>query len=125
MTTLMENKSLNNSVLALSENVVFEKLTIKELINLTHNTDNGFAIIRSREELINRGKDNIQLRISIKKTCKAAISDMEILLKRYDCESNTDKKTTKLYKNKFLNIVSLSDKLQLEWQKHDLLLKRP
>ena len=123
MTTLMEYKTLNDRILAYSENVVFEKLTAQELIELALSTSNDFTTISSRQELINRGKDNIQLRITIKKLCKIAISDLEVLLKRFDSENNTDKKTAKLYKNQFLNTISLLDKLQLEWQKYDLALK--
>lgn len=124
MTTLMEYKTLSDEVLVPAENFLIEKLSIKELIDLALNTDNDFTVVRSRQELISRGKDNIQTRITIKKTCKTAISDLEVLLKRFDCETNTDKATAKLYKNKFLNIVSLLDKLQLGWQKHDLFLQR-
>jgi hypothetical protein len=120
----MEYKTLNNEVLTFPENILIEKLSVQELINLALDTDNDFTIIKSRQELIGRGKDNIQIRITIKKTCKSAINDLEVLLKRFDCESNADKKNTKLYKTKFLNTLSLVDKLQLEWQKHDLSLKR-
>ncbi len=123
MTTLVEYKTLNDRILAYSENVVFEKLTVQELVELAFKPGNDFTIISSRQELINRGKDSIQLRIAIKKLCKITISDLEVLLKRFDPENNTDKKTAKLYKNQFLNTISLLDKLQLEWQKHDLVLK--
>ena len=123
MATLMEYKTLNNKAITLAENIVIEELTLQELVELALDSSNDFAIASSRQELINRGKDNIQHRITIKKTCKLVINDLETLLKRFDSESTADKKTTKLYKNKFLNTVSLLDKLQLEWQKHDLLLK--
>lgn len=124
MTTLMEPKTLNNCILAYSENIVFEKLTAQELIELALKPGNDLTVTSSRQELITRGKDNIQLRIAIKKSCKTAISDLEMVLKRFDFENNTDKKTVKSYKNQFLNVISLLDKLQLEWQKHDLALKR-
>ena len=124
MTTLMEYKTVNNDVLIFPENILIEKLSVPELINLILDADNDLIAVKFRQELINRGKDNIQLRITIKKTCKTAISDLETLLKRFDSGSVADKKNTKLYKNKFLNTVSLLDKLQLEWQKHDLILKR-
>ncbi len=123
MTTLMEYKTVSK-VIPLGENVLIEELSIQELIDLTLENANDFTIVRSRQELISRGKDNIHLRITIKKTCKSTLSDLEVLLKRFDCESNADKKITKLYKNKFLNTLSLLDKLQLEWQKHDLVLQR-
>ena len=122
MTTLMEYKVLDDKVLSFSTDLLLEKLSVQELIDLALATDNDFAIIRSRQELINRGKDNIQARIAIRKTCKSIINDLENLLKKLDCESNKDKKTTKIYKGKFLSTISLSDKLQLEWQKHDLVL---
>ncbi len=124
MTTLMEHKTLNNEVLTFPENVLIEKLSIQELIDLALDTDNDFIIVRSRQELISRGKNNIQLRITIKKTCKLVINNLEALLKRFDSESTADKKAAKLYKNRFLNTLSLVDKLQLEWQKYDLTLKR-
>ncbi len=124
MTTLMEYKTLNNEVLYLAENSLVEKLSVQELIDLILDTDNNFAVVRSRQELINRGKDDIKLRITIKKTCKNAISALEVLLKQSDCEASADKNIIKLYKSRFLNLVSLVDKLQLEWQKYDLFLKR-
>ena len=123
MTALMEYKTLNDRILEYSTNIVFEELTVQELIELALNNGSDLTRIRSRQELINRGKDNIQLRITIKKLCKIAISDLEVLLKRFDSENNADKKTAKLYKNQFLNTISLLDKLQLEWQKYDLALK--
>ena len=124
MTTLMEYKTQKDKVLSVSAKDLVEHLSVQELIDLALHADNDFAIASSRKELINRGKDNIQLRITIKKTCKTAINALETLLKTSDGESITDKKTTKLYKNNFLNTISLLDKLQLEWQKHDLILKR-
>ena len=120
----MENKTLNDKVLSVSAKALVEKLSVLELIDLALNTDNDFSLVNSRKELINRGKDDIQLRITIKKTCKTVINDLEALLKKVDSESSIDKKAAKSYKNKFLNTLSLLDKLQLEWQKHDLILKR-
>ncbi len=124
MATLMEPKTLNDKVLSISPDVLIEKLSIQELVDLALDTENNFTVSISRQELINRGKDSIQLRITIKKACKSVIHSLEVLLKKFDCENNTDKNATKLYKNKFLNTLSLSDKLQLEWQKHDLFLQR-
>ena len=124
MTTLMEYKTQNDKVLSVSAKALVEHLSVQELIDLALHADDDFAVVSSRKELINRGKDNIQLRIAIKKTCKTAINNLETLLKTFDSESNTDKKPAKLYKNNFLNTISLLDKLQLEWQKHDLVLKR-
>lgn len=123
MTTLMEYKTLNDKVLSVSSKVLVEQLSVQELIDLVLHSDNDFAIINSRQELISRGKDDIQLRITIKKTCKTTINDQESILKKLDTENNPDKNTIKLYKTKFLNTLSLLDKLQLEWQKHDLFLK--
>ena len=124
MTTLMEYKTQNDKVLSVSAKALVEHLSVQELIDLALHADDDFAVVSSRKELINRGKDDIQLRIAIKKTCKTAINNLETLLKTFDSESSTDKKTAKLYKNNFLNTISLLDKLQLEWQKHDLVLKR-
>ena len=123
MTTLME-QTLNDKVLTVSVNTLTEKLSIQELVDLALDTNNSFTIISSRQELINRGKDNIPLRITIKKACKKIINDLEVSLKRFDCENNIDKNAAKVFKTKFLNTLSLSDKLQLEWQKHDLFLQR-
>ena len=123
MTTLMEYKTHNDKVLSVSAKDLVEHLSIQELIDLALHADNDFTIASSRKELINRGKDNIQLRITIKKTCKTAINDLETLLKTLDSENRADQKAAKLYKNNFLSTISLLDKLQLEWQKHDLLLK--
>ena len=124
MTTLMEYKTLNDKVLSVSPDVLMEKLSVQELVDLALDTENDFTVIKSRQELINRGKDDIQLRITIKKACKSVISSLEVLLKKIDSENNKDKNAAKPYKNKFLNTLSLSDKLQLEWQKYDLFLQR-
>ncbi len=124
MTTLTEYKTVNQKVLALSENIVVENLSIQELIELVLDTSNNQIFTASRQELIGRGKDDIKTRILIKKTCKQAISDLEILLKRFESTNRLDEKNLKFYKTRLLNIVSLLDRLQLEWQKQDLVLKK-
>ena len=124
MTILTEYKTVNQKVLALSENIVVENLSIQELIELVLDTSNNQIFTASRQELIGRGKDDIKTRILIKKTCKQAISDLEILLKRFESTNRLDEKNLKFYKTRLLNIVSLLDRLQLEWQKQDLVLKK-
>ncbi len=88
------------------------------------NNKDEFTTANSRQELINKGKDDIKLRITVKKTCKAAINDLEILLKRFDFTNGLKEKDLKFYRSRFLDAISLLDKLQLAWQKHDLVLKK-
>lgn len=124
MTTLMKYKALEEKVLLVNESPVIEELSIQGLIELVLDTNNTLTITKSRQELIHRGKDDIKLRIAIKKTCKSNISDLEILLKRLESAKGLEEKNSKFYKTRFLNTLSLLDRLQLEWQKHDLALKK-
>ena len=106
-----------------SANFLIEQLSVQQLIDLAiDSSNNGYIGLESRKELISRGKDNIQARIVIKKSCKAAISNLEDIFQTLDKES--DKELVKSFKNKFLTSVSILDWLQLEWQKHDLGLKQ-
>ena len=124
MATLMEYKTLDQKIVSFPENIIIEKLSIQELIELVLDTNSELTFLRSRQELINRGKDDIKLRITIKKTCKTAINDLEVLLKRFDSGNGFREKDLKFYKTRLLNSVSLLDRLQLEWQKCDLALKK-
>ena len=101
---------------------VAESLSIEQLVKYCFDFSNEISSIQFRDELVKRGKDNIQERISIKKLCKRSISEIEILL---NTTNQTDKnESTKELKNRFLSLISIVDRLQLEWQKHDLGLKK-
>lgn len=107
-----------------NENIPLVELSCEDLISLlVEESANGRIGTESRQELINRGKDNIQERITIKKLFKCKIADIEDLLRKLN-EGKNNKKLTSLLQNKFLTVISLVDKLQLEWQKHDISLKR-
>ena len=110
-----EKKKLNS----MDENFLFDQLSIQQLIDLAIDShEDKFVEFESRQELLKRGKDNIQARIIIKKSCKNTIANFEGLLKKISTEKNSA--VIKDFKNKFLSSVSILDKLQLEWQRHDL-----
>lgn len=88
-------------------NFSLEKLSIQQLIDLTVSSYEDVIGFNSRTELIKRGSDNIEIRIAIKKACKATIASHENVVN----------------KSKLLSSISVLDKLQLEWQKQDLVLK--
>lgn len=119
----MENKVIkkeNNT----NANYLVEQLSIQQLIDLTIDShEDEYVGLESRKELIKRGKDNIQTRIMIKKSIKEVIASLENLLKKIAIESN-NKEVVKSFKNKFLNSISVLDKLELEWQKYDLGIKK-
>lgn len=123
MVIAMESKVLKNE--AKFSDVLYEQFSVQQLIDTAvQSLNDEYVQTHIRQELISRGKDNIQVRIAIKKTCKAAIADLEFCLKKTDNENSTiNKGITKVYKNKFLNTLSILDKLQLEWQRYDLGLK--
>lgn len=122
MTTLVEYKTLNNEKLfSVSEKLLVENLSVQDLINQSIQDENINIVLK--QELILRGRDDIQSRITIKKTFKNLINDLEFVLKTLD-NNDDDKTTVKTQKKKFLNMISLLDRLQLEWQKYDLALKR-
>ena len=98
--------------------VLTDKLSILELVNLATEYESNSVIGHEvRQELILRGKDNIQNRISIKKFVNAAIAAVEVKLNGNKDDKNL---TVKELKNKLLLSVSVLDRLQLEWQKYDL-----
>ena len=97
-------------------------LTIEQLINQAIDSGSESTLIQNRQELINRGKDNIPERIFIKKSCKASVLSIESLLKKADSENSTSE-ITKSLKKKFLISISILDRLQLEWQRHDLSIR--
>ncbi len=95
-------------------NFSIEKLSLNQLINLAIESHEDKVGIESKLELIKRGTDNIEIRIQIKKLIKAIIANTQ---EQINTENNTE------IKSKFLVSLSISDKLQLEWQKKDLILK--
>ena len=112
----METKTLDTN----NKTSITSELNLEQLIESALNTnENTFEY---RDELINRGNDNVYTRILIKKTCKASLANLETYLSHIN--SDTHNEITKSIKSKFLNLVSILDKLQLEWQKYDLGLKK-
>lgn len=95
-------------------------LSISELINKSLENNPNETINIFKQELIKRGKDNIYTRIEIKKSCKGNISSLEDLIKEYKEKKLNDNNILSALKIKLLDIVSLIDRLQLEWQKYDL-----
>ena len=100
-----------------------EDYSISELINKSLENDENEKINKFKQELVKKGKDNIYIRIEIKKSCKANVANLEELIKEYEDKKLNDNKLLRALKIKLLDIVSLIDKLQLEWQKHDLRLR--
>lgn len=112
----METKTLDTN----NKTIITSELNIEQLIESALNPDG--TISEYRDELIKRGNDNVHIRILIKKTCKASLANLETYLSHM--KSDTHNEISKSIKSKFLNLVSILDKLQLEWQKYDLGLKR-
>ena len=123
MTAVMENKTLNNQSNNINSNLLLEQISLQQLIDLALDTQIDHIGQETKQELIKRGKDNIHIRIQIKKLCKAAIANLESILDKINVDSKDNKETIKSYKNKFLNSLSILDRIQLEWQKYDLGLK--
>ena len=119
--TTMEITKPNTESLTTNLNFI-SSLTIEELINQAIESGNESILVHSRQELVTRGKDDIHTRILIKKSSKASVSSIEALLKKADGE-NSNSEITKSLKKKFLTSISILDRLQLEWQKHDLSIK--
>ncbi|MBI2996019.1 MAG: hypothetical protein HYY52_04870 [Candidatus Melainabacteria bacterium] len=111
-----------------NEEPLIAQLSLQQLIDLVINSDNEQISLKSRQELIARGKDNIPARITIKKLCKALVINLEEAIKKIDFEKNMSKRDkseeVKLLRSRFLTLISIVDKLQLEWQKHDISLKK-
>ena len=122
--TMQKESNLKDGIES-PDNFNLSSISNQQIISLIIGPDSEeFKQTDLRQELISRGKDNIEQRIAIKKLCKAVISDLESEIKKLDTLENYDKNKLKDYKNRFLTSISLLDKLQLEWQKHDLMLKR-
>ena len=109
------------------ENITFsiEQLSVKQLVDLSVDfSEDQCKGLELRNELIKRGKDNIQTRIQIKKVCRDSVSNIEVLLQKTINENHSNKETVKLCKSKFLHSVSVLDRLELEWQKYDLSIRK-
>ena len=119
--TIMEMTKPNLELQTTNVNFI-SSLTVEELINQAIESGSETILVHSRQELVSRGKDDIPTRIFIKKSCKASISSIESLLRKADSENSTST-ITKSLKKKFLTSISILDRLQLEWQKHDLSIK--
>ncbi len=122
MVTNMKNETLNQlfNLSTLNTSNLIEQFSTQKLIDLAIESQDEQIKQETRKELINRGKESIQNRIEIKKICKASISSLEVILDDCEVEKIHSKDTVKSYKNKFLSLISLVDKVQLEWQRHDL-----
>lgn len=125
----MKNKINLNSVKNKNLELIniLEQLSIQQLLDCALDSfDDPNSGHKFCKELINRGKDNIQARILIKKSCKAMIAKFENLLNpdsSKDTFAGNDKNQIKNYRNNLLTSISVLDKLQLEWQKYDLSIK--
>jgi len=123
MTATMEQNILNKNINDLPPNFLLtEQITVQQLLDLVVDSGNDNVGIKIKQELFERGKDNIKIRIEIKKSCKSNIQNIESVLKELDNERNPAE-TVKQYKHRFLNAISILDRLQLEWQKYDLCFK--
>ena len=120
-TTILKDQISNSP--NLNNTSISENLTIEQLVQTCIDNESNNIGTSTREELVKRGKDNIQTRISIKKCCKSLISDLENLLNKASSTSSINKQIIKSLKGKFLSIVSILDRIQIEWQKHDLSLR--
>lgn len=114
----------NNKLESEFTTILVEKLPTKELVTLAidNNGDNELGI-KSKAQIVSRGKDDIELRIKIKKSLRESISNLEELINNLESNKESDPKLLKLYRTRFLTAVSLINKFQLEWQKHDLRCK--
>lgn len=94
--------------------------TAEQIIELIikYNTEEAFCI-ELRNELISRGKDDISGRINIKKSVKTAVKHLEEQVKTVET-INKNQKEISNSRGKLLSSISLLDKIQLEWMKHDL-----
>lgn len=116
MISTMEQETLNKNI---PNNFLVDQISIQKLIDLAIDSANDSVGIQTKQELFERGKDNIKIRIEIKKLCKAQIQNIESLLEKITSETSTAE-AIKLCKHKFLNAISVLDRLQLDWQRHDL-----
>ena len=114
---------LNEQINTISDYQV-DKVSNLELVNTASNLASDFIGLKCRHELLERGKDNIPTRIEIKKLCRETIHDLESAISDPEAENIYNKDSIKSLKTRFLNLLSILDKLQLEWQKHDINLNK-
>ncbi len=123
MIATMEQNIINKNINDLPPNFLLtEQISVQQLIDLVIDSGSDHVGVKIKQELFERGKDNIKIRIEIKKLCKSSIQNIESILKELDNERNPAE-TVKQYKHRFLNALSILDRLQIEWQKHDLCFK--
>lgn len=123
MVTLIEQTTVFKEIGNFDQGILLNQSSISQLINHACNPNESNFSNEIRNELFKRGKDEIFTRIEIKKSLKNLIHDLELVLNDSDLENIYNKKTIKSFKNKFLTVISILDKLQLEWQKYDLKIR--
>ena len=123
MSKTMERTFIQSGAIHLSSNLNFKELSEEQLIDTVVIQEETADAYKSKEELINRGKNEVSKRIIIKKLCKHLILESENRLKENASTDLSSKEAIKMQKKRFLTLLSLSDRLQLEWQKYDLALR--
>lgn len=124
MITELQEKT-KNTFTAINQPFFLKNLSMQDLIN--HAIENDFnqgTESSYKQELIDRGKDDIYTRIEIKKSCKVKIAEQEALIQEFERRKIHDKKTAHSLKGKLLSTISILDRLQLEWYRHDLKIKK-
>ena len=124
MALTMENQTINIKTAKITTNVLVEQISLQQLIDLAIDSAHDHIGLETRQELVIRGQDSIPVRIQIKKLCKATIANIESILNEVNNNSNIDIEILKSHKSRFLSSLSLLDRIQLEWQKHDLSLTK-
>lgn len=124
MVIVMEQGTIYKEIADLDQSTFLDQFSVRELVNFACNKHESNFDVESKNELFKRGKDEIVVRIEIKKMLKNLIHDLELTLKDPELESMYNKETIKSFKNKFLTLLSVLDSLQLEWQKYDLRIRK-
>lgn len=123
MVKTMDYSVIQKEIFNVANSFNLSQLTLQQLVEINLLNDEPNAASRAKEELVNRGRDEMNTRISIKKYCKQLILESETNLKESSAsDSLVVKENLKLNKKRFLTLLSLLDRLQLEWQRHDLAL---
>lgn len=115
----------------LAENISTSKIkelniknySIQELIDKYMNDSYEYQNIY-KAELIERGKNNIYNRIAVKKSCKNNIAHQESIVKEIESKTAANKELISYIRKRFLEAISLLDRIQIEWQRYDVHLKR-
>ena len=123
MVKTMDYLVLQEETFKITNSFNLSQLTLQQLVEIILLHDETLDASRAKEELIIRGRDEMNVRISIKKYCKQLILESEADLKEYTPDDlQPAKENLKTSKKKFLILLSLLDRLQLEWQRYDLTL---